>query len=695
MSTTDIAKASSLPSDTMPVVTKLYQQNHVHWSQYASEEEQEVALENQMAEMPIVQRFVHWNTSWTAKSFTINSPFMRKILLKILQDYQDLDLECENWTFSSPYIPLVHRWQRLQNFRQAASDPTMINAAQELIDFLLPIVKPSVDALEQTHLTGKVAFDFVWQIFPPGELVMSKMYGQDAICRVLKHEKVEGNYPYQAYSIVDMEYVDWNGDRCGYEVMTTKISYYDGYRRAHSLPVWPISFDSNPDAIKSKMLARGRKFEEFRTYHFMQYEGRKIVTRDMSKQEEPVSGRVIVDTFAYYTSCKVVKPNLRPLDGPEEEESSAEVVESNSDDSDDDSGSRRRGSLFKRRKDEGSDDSDGDSGSRRRGSLFKRWKDEDSEDERVFNDLKLTPKTTESKTERNQDLTPLTDEQCLLATPWVHGFDLKAKEWGLFLVEEMKDIVWNDDAFENLVLPGEEKELAWSFIENKNFTNPGFDDFVTDKGRGIIILMFGPPGVGKTYTAEAVAEKGRVPLYSMSAGALGTNPNEVEAALDRALELCRLWNAMLLLDEADVFLSARKEDTLARNELVSIFLTKLEYYQGILFLTTNRAASLDHAFQSRVDLFLPYSDLTTDARRQVWQNFIKRAGGAQRFKVDDEDYDRLSLLKLNGREIKNLIKSARLLGMKNGQRVTTDRLVQLAEKRIKAMEMMNVGREMA
>jgi hypothetical protein len=365
----------------------------------------------------------------------------------------------------------------------------------------------------------------------------------------------------------------------------------------------------------------------------------------------------------------VVKPNLRPLE-PEEESSAEDTEPSTTND-------------------------DGTYIIRRRIRIRDTWKDNDSEDEQVFNELKLTTKTTESKIERNEDLTPLTDEQCLLATPWVHGFDLKAKEWGLFLVEEMKDIVWNDDAFENLVLPGEEKELAWSFIENKNFTNPGFDDFVTDKGRGIIILMFGPPGVGKTYTAEAVAEKGRVPLYSMSAGALGTRPNEVEAALDRSLELCRLWNAMLLLDEADVFLGARKEDTLARNELVSIFLTKLEYYQGILFLTTNRAASLDHAFQSRVDLFLPYSDLTTEARRQVWQNFVKRAGGAQRFNVKDEDYDRLSLLKLNGREIKNLIKSARLLGMKSGQPVTTDRLAQLAEKRIKAMEMLNIGREMA
>jgi len=66
-----------------------------------------------------------------------------------------------------------------------------------------------------------------------------------------------------------------------------------------------------------------------------------------------------------------------------------------------------------------------------------------------------------------------------------------------------------------------------------------------------------------------VAERSRVPLYAMSAGVLGTKPEDVEKSLDRALELCRMWNAMLLLDEADVFLGARTNNGLTRNELVS------------------------------------------------------------------------------------------------------------------------------
>jgi hypothetical protein len=66
-----------------------------------------------------------------------------------------------------------------------------------------------------------------------------------------------------------------------------------------------------------------------------------------------------------------------------------------------------------------------------------------------------------------------------------------------------------------------------------------------------------------------VAERARVPLISMSAGVLGTSPEDVERSLEGILELCRMWNAMLLLDEADVFLGARTNEGLARNELVS------------------------------------------------------------------------------------------------------------------------------
>ena len=149
------------------------------------------------------------------------------------------------------------------------------------------------------------------------------------------------------------------------------------------------------------------------------------------------------------------------------------------------------------------------------------------------------------------------------------AFDLKSKRWCEVQIEELEDVVWNDEAFDKRVLPGGEKDLAWAFLENKALLRGHFDDFVHDKGRGLIILMFGPPGVGKTFTAEAVSERARVALYSMGAGELGTEPADVERSLEHALELCSMWNAMLLLDKADVFLGARTDENITRNELVS------------------------------------------------------------------------------------------------------------------------------
>lgn len=111
-------------------------------------------------------------------------------------------------------------------------------------------------------------------------------------------------------------------------------------------------------------------------------------------------------------------------------------------------------------------------------------------------------------------------------------------------------------------------------------------------------LLVGTPGCGKTLTAEAVAEVARKPLYCISAGELGVEPANVEANLLRAFELAQMWDAVILLDEADVFLQQRTPSDLQRNALVAIFLRQLEYYQGILILTTNMVEGCDVALES-------------------------------------------------------------------------------------------------
>jgi len=82
-------------------------------------------------------------------------------------------------------------------------------------------------------------------------------------------------------------------------------------------------------------------------------------------------------------------------------------------------------------------------------------------------------------------------------------------------------------------------------------------------------MLDGPPGTGKTLTAEGIAEAMKVPLYTMSAGELGLETRGIEMKLSNILEMATMWNAILLIDEADIFMKQRGPRDLKRNELVS------------------------------------------------------------------------------------------------------------------------------
>ena len=103
-----------------------------------------------------------------------------------------------------------------------------------------------------------------------------------------------------------------------------------------------------------------------------------------------------------------------------------------------------------------------------------------------------------------------------------------------------------------------------------------------------------------------------------------------------------------------------------RNALVGVFLRQLEYHSGILFLTTNRAGEIDEAFLSRVSVALRYEKLDKNSRRQVWTNLLHSAGAIARGEVDGRTIEWLSLHEINGRQIKNAIRTALSLAAEEG-----------------------------
>lgn len=267
-----------------------------------------------------------------------------------------------------------------------------------------------------------------------------------------------------------------------------------------------------------------------------------------------------------------------------------------------------------------------------------------------------------------------------------------------FYVDDIRPVSWNDEAYSHLVYPAEQKDLVLTFVSNHQHMKAGLTDVIVGKGQGLVTLLSGPPGTGKTLLAEAVADKTRRPLYYLQAEELGTNATLLGQNVKKVFAMATEWNAVILLDEADVFMAERSPSDVLRNELVSIFLRELEYYQGIIFLTTNLMSTIDNAFRSRVNIHLIFSPLSVASRVTLWGKLLSRSsieGSASDMRgFGEKDIEQLALWGLNGREIKNAIKTVKTWCECKGVGVTLERMesgIKVTSPQVRKGEMLIQG----
>ena len=238
--------------------------------------------------------------------------------------------------------------------------------------------------------------------------------------------------------------------------------------------------------------------------------------------------------------------------------------------------------------------------------------------------------------------------------PFVRLFSLETKQYVYADVDDVTAYEFDEAAMARLHLPAPMLRVLTSVFSTP--VEALFGDLIQGKHGGVVVLACGNPGVGKTLTAEVYAEHTRRPLYVLELGELGTDAAQVEAQLQRIFTRVSRWNAVLQFDECEIFLAQRGND-LERSAIVGIFLRLLDYYRGILFLTTNRPDALDHAVLSRVMLKLRYPDLDFAARAIIWTTMLRAAG----LTLKDGTTADLAAADLNGRQIRNLTRLAKIL----------------------------------
>lgn len=269
------------------------------------------------------------------------------------------------------------------------------------------------------------------------------------------------------------------------------------------------------------------------------------------------------------------------------------------------------------------------------------------------------------------------DEWCMFDSQ-IEGYSLSAKRWYHFELDRIQEFEYNRQAYESLELDAMHKSMLVSLVK-AHLDGLDFDDLVRGKGKGMIFLLHGEPGTGKILTAgkiilphsqtkeannilESLSEFTERPLFTVSSGDLGTTASECEKALIEILDLATHWKVVLLIDEADVFLEKRSSRGLTRNGVVSVFLRLLEYFEGIMFLTTNRIRHFDTAFKSRIHLAIKYPALSQQSQRQLWAMFTTNNFQRPRPKwLDDVTLDNLATEMLDGRQIRNVVRAAMAL----------------------------------
>lgn len=356
-------------------------------------------------------------------------------------------------------------------------------------------------------------------------------------------------------------YIDYNGSSYGRVKHEFVIPDYAGERDITTLEVYPMRFAKDSEAMMKSLLDKGSHFQNVVRERHLYYDGWTLVhgpTGDPNSEHrnasEHIDGDVIIDFLeGYKADSSLRSPSFEKINsfddthwpvGDDELSIKHWLNGSRSSLLGETTYITQRGEWF------------GDWLTRRhmKENRFLRAWEAGSTPQFETHDLLLLPRRVVAY----------------------------AFRWRKFVMVDIRGLKKKDPALQNvfkdLKIDPDHKRMVRSLVKThfakqeiqKHQPNASLNqDLIRGKGSGLVILLHGVPGVGKTATAEAVAQANNKPLFVITCGDLGFTPKEVDASLKNIFRLAHLWDCVLLLDEADVFLSRREVSDLKRNALVS------------------------------------------------------------------------------------------------------------------------------
>ncbi|KAG1782930.1 hypothetical protein EV702DRAFT_1274453 [Suillus placidus] len=263
-----------------------------------------------------------------------------------------------------------------------------------------------------------------------------------------------------------------------------------------------------------------------------------------------------------------------------------------------------------------------------------------------------------SKAQDNDGILPVAEDDIALLPRFMPGFDLERKSWGLFGVDEVEPIKFNENAWKHIVLDESSKNVIEGVVGAFDFSKEAMAD---EEQTGLVILLHGPSGTGKTATVEAIADHFRRPLYSLSVCSLPLDTVLLVDTLTSRLDAARSWNAIVLIEAGDILMQTQRHEPIMEDHVrISTILEFFEQHRCIVFVTARTTST---AYMSHFAMTIQYPELDGDSRQTMWSNMLS----GEENNISRRDIEELSRVAVNGRAMRNIHTTAKALARSSKQ----------------------------
>jgi len=245
---------------------------------------------------------------------------------------------------------------------------------------------------------------------------------------------------------------------------------------------------------------------------------------------------------------------------------------------------------------------------------------------------------------------------------------------------EWSDIVLPDAVAAHIKEVENQARLRWEVYEEWNFGR------LCPVGRGISAMFAGPSGTGKTMAAQVIARSLGMDLYRVDlAGVMSKYIGETEKNLKQIFDSCERANVLLFFDEADALFGQRTKVKDAHDRFANIeidyLLQRMEQFDGLAILATNRKADLDDAFLRRIRFIIDFLMPGVEERRILWRLALHGRGVTEPQNVGDIDWEFLAAnLTMTGADIKMSALNAAFLARSEGSQIEMRHILHAARR---------------